>query len=153
LACPNPTITEDRAMTTASPAACQRVNPRSQPPTLPASYTMTGDTTPLRYTSDDPRQVAWPSGLGVEYGVVDLPIGRIADLANAQVLEDDGVLAVVLDPGPWMPITFISEPAIAGHLVAIIADRNVHVGQLQDRVVELIGNAPIRWHDPVELRA
>ena len=32
-------------MTTASPAACQRVNPRSQPPTLPASYTMTGDTT------------------------------------------------------------------------------------------------------------
>jgi hypothetical protein len=32
-------------MTTASPAACQRVNPRRQPPTLPSSYTITGDTT------------------------------------------------------------------------------------------------------------
>ena len=41
----NPTFTEDRAMTTASPAACQRVNPRRQPPTLPASYTTSGDTT------------------------------------------------------------------------------------------------------------
>jgi hypothetical protein len=32
-------------MTTASPAACQRVNPRRQPETLPASYTTAGDTT------------------------------------------------------------------------------------------------------------
>jgi hypothetical protein len=41
----NPTIAEDRAITTASPAACQRVNSRRQPPTLPASYTTAGDTT------------------------------------------------------------------------------------------------------------
>jgi superfamily I DNA/RNA helicase len=34
-------------MTTASPAACQRVNPRRQPPTLPSSYTTSGDTTPI----------------------------------------------------------------------------------------------------------
>jgi hypothetical protein len=45
LAFANPTIAEDRAMTTASPAACQRAHPRRQPPTLPASYTTTGDTT------------------------------------------------------------------------------------------------------------
>jgi transposase len=32
-------------MTTASPAACQRVNSRRQPPTLPSSYTTRGDTT------------------------------------------------------------------------------------------------------------
>jgi hypothetical protein len=45
LAFANPTITEDRAMTTASPPACQRVNPRRQPATLPSSYTTTRDTT------------------------------------------------------------------------------------------------------------
>jgi hypothetical protein len=45
LAFANPTIAETRAMITASPAACQRVNPRRQPPTLPASYTTAGDTT------------------------------------------------------------------------------------------------------------
>ena len=39
LAFANPTITEDCAMTTASPPACQRVNPRRQPATLPKSYT------------------------------------------------------------------------------------------------------------------
>ena len=32
-------------MTTASPPACQRVNPRRQPATLPKSYTTRGDTT------------------------------------------------------------------------------------------------------------
>jgi hypothetical protein len=44
LAFANPTITEDPAMTTASPPACQRVNPRRQPATLMSSYTITGDT-------------------------------------------------------------------------------------------------------------
>ena len=32
-------------MTTASPPACQRANPRRQPATLPSSYTTTWDTT------------------------------------------------------------------------------------------------------------
>jgi hypothetical protein len=45
LAFANPTFTDVLAMTTASPAACQRVNPRRQPPTLPPSYTTTRDTT------------------------------------------------------------------------------------------------------------
>jgi hypothetical protein len=41
----NPTITEDRAMTTAPPGACQRDNPRRQPRPLPASYTTNRGTT------------------------------------------------------------------------------------------------------------
>ena len=41
----NATITEDSAMNTASPAACQRVTSRRQPPTPPSSYTTRGDTT------------------------------------------------------------------------------------------------------------
>ena len=47
-------------MTTASPAACQRVYPRRQPPTLPASYTTRGDTTrPWRHVADQLR-ARWP---------------------------------------------------------------------------------------------
>ena len=38
-------------MTTASPPACQRVNPRRQPATLPSSYTTTRDTTDIPTSS------------------------------------------------------------------------------------------------------
>ncbi|MBP7242654.1 hypothetical protein, partial [Amaricoccus sp.] len=48
----HPTIAEDRAMTTASPPACQRDGPRRQAATLPANYTTTGDTTLCRGSSD-----------------------------------------------------------------------------------------------------
>ena len=48
-----PDPTEDLAMTTASPPACQRVNPRRQPATLPSSYTTSGDTTEVSTYIDE----------------------------------------------------------------------------------------------------
>ncbi len=65
-------------MTTASPAACQRVNPRRQPPTLPSSYTATGDT-----TSRDRSEPLQHDYLGAHESVAGVVGGQF----RAQIVE------------------------------------------------------------------
>lgn len=96
--------------------------------------------------SSDTTRATWPSGEGIEYGTVSLPLKRVAYLANEPIIEDDGVFAVILDPGPEMPVTFVSEPNISG-LVAIIADKSVDSDMLHSRVELLIKPSDIHWHD------
>ena len=101
----------------------------------------------------DAGQVAWPSGEGVEFGIVDLSLEAVAALVRKPIVEDDGIFAVVLDAGPEMPVTFVSEPKLAGALVAIIADRSVETRRLHRRVEKLVRRSAVHWHDMGAVRA
>jgi hypothetical protein len=85
----------------------------------------------------------------MEYGTVELPLAVVAERVGNGIIEDAGIRAVVLDPGPEMPVTFVSEPAIDRDAVAIVADLAVERSRLRQRVEAVVGADRVRWYPEV----
>ena len=107
-------------MTTASSAACQRVNPRRQPPTLPSSYTMSGDTTPAAREATFPRRSCLATTLwcGIDPGGSEL---SIVAAAVASAIRATGLS---LDDRPFRPHLTLArcQPTDLRPIVSRLAD-------------------------------